>query len=64
MPKDVILGRMCYVRVKVTFKDGSTMAIRAPGIIPDLNQLRKVEIDDERYWPVVFERQRNWEQLM
>lgn len=55
---------MCYAQIKVTYLDGSTAIVRGPGIIPDLNALSKVEINDERYWPVVFERGRNWDQLM
>lgn len=54
---------MCYAHIRVTFTDGTTSVIRGPGLIPDLTILRKVEISDTRYWPVVFERERNWEQL-
>lgn len=63
IPKDVGLGRMCYAHIKVTHLDGSSTFVKGPGIIPDLNTISKVEINDERYWPVVFERGRNWEQL-
>lgn len=63
IPRDVGFGRMCYAHIKVTFLDRSVVVIRGPGIIPDLNTLRRVEICDERYWPVIFERERNWDQL-
>ncbi|XP_017782212.1 PREDICTED: anaphase-promoting complex subunit 1 [Nicrophorus vespilloides] len=64
IPKDITVGRMCYANICVIKLDGTTLNFRGPGLIPDLNTLYKVSIKDERYWPVVFERERNWDQLI
>lgn len=64
IPKDIKAGSMCYAKVKVTKLDGTSSTIQGPGIIPDLNTLSRVEVCDERYWAVVFERGRNWDQLV
>lgn len=37
--------------------------MKGPGIIPDLSTLLRVEIEDERYWPVRFEKGHNWDLL-
>lgn len=36
----------------------------APCMLPELDILKAVYIDDPNYWPVTFERGRNWDQLM
>lgn len=64
IPKEVHLDEICYANLKVVKLNGTTINIKAPGIIPDLNTLIKVAVDDERYWPVVFERGQNWELLV
>ncbi|CAG9837359.1 unnamed protein product [Diabrotica balteata] len=60
IPKEVQLGEICYANLRVVKLNGYTINIKGPGIIPDLNTLTKVEVHDERYWPVVFERGKNW----
>ncbi|KAG6462476.1 hypothetical protein O3G_MSEX013285 [Manduca sexta] len=37
--------------------------MKAPCIIPELDSLREVKINDPRYWPITFQRDRNWDQL-
>ncbi|KAJ8932971.1 hypothetical protein NQ314_014302 [Rhamnusium bicolor] len=64
IPKDVHLDEICYANLKVVKLNGTVINIKGPGIIPDLNTLIKVAVDDERYWPVVFQRGQNWELLM
>lgn len=64
VPKDVHLLKCCYASLTVIKIDGTKSYLRAPGIIPDLNTLKEVSIDDERYWPVVFKRGKNWDTLM
>lgn len=58
-----MMGRMCYANIKVVKLNCAELNIRGPGLIPELSTLHKVAIDDERYWPVVFERGRNWDLL-
>lgn len=64
IPKEVHLDEICYANLKAVKLNGATIDIKAPGIIPDLNTLIKVAVDDERYWPVVFERGQNWDLLV
>jgi anaphase-promoting complex subunit 1 len=64
IPKDVHSGKSCYASLTVVKIDGTTSFVKGPGIIPDLNTLQKVAVDDERYWPVVFKRGQNWDALV
>lgn len=64
IPRDVRTTRMCYTDISVVYLDGSQAHMRAPCLLPDLNTLSRVSVQDERYWPVVFERGRNWDKLM
>ncbi|KAL1501054.1 hypothetical protein ABEB36_006453 [Hypothenemus hampei] len=61
--KDVFTDEICYAQLKIVKLDGTELSIKAPGLIPDINSLTKVIVDDLRYWPVVFERGRNWDLL-
>ncbi|ERL85403.1 hypothetical protein D910_02823 [Dendroctonus ponderosae] len=63
IPKDVISGKICYAALRLVKLDGKELTVKGPGLIPDVNSLRKVIVDDKRYWPVVFERGRNWDRL-
>lgn len=36
----------------------------APCMLPELDSLKTVRIEDSSYWPVYFDRQRNWDQLV
>ncbi|CAG9815252.1 unnamed protein product, partial [Phaedon cochleariae] len=63
IPKEIHANEICYANLRVVKLNGIEMNIKGPGIVPDLNTLAKVSVDDERYWPVVFERSRNWELL-
>ncbi|KAF5270424.1 hypothetical protein FQR65_LT05612 [Abscondita terminalis] len=50
IPKDVSTGRICYASLKVVYLDGSHLFLKSPCLIPDLNLLAKVSVEDERYW--------------
>lgn len=63
IPKDVLYEDICYAKLRVVKLGGREMTIKGPGLIPDPNTLNKVMVDDDRYWPVVFERGRNWDLL-
>ncbi|XP_050315622.1 anaphase-promoting complex subunit 1 [Anthonomus grandis grandis] len=63
IPKDVLYDDICYAKLRVVKLSGDEITIKAPGLIPDVNSLARVMVDDERYWPVVFERGRNWDLL-
>nr|CAH7720171.1 unnamed protein product [Callosobruchus chinensis] len=63
IPKEIESDEICYANLRIVKLDGTVMNIKGPNIIPDLKTLAKVAVDDERYWPVVFERGRNWDLL-
>lgn len=64
IPKDVALDQMCYANVKIIKLDRSVIEMKAPGLLPDLNDVLEVAVQDERYWPVVFQRDKNFDKLM
>lgn len=64
IPKDVMLGRMCYAKLKIVKLDNSSYQVMAPCQLPDLDTLARVYVEDERYWTVAFERGRNWDLLL
>ncbi|CAH0559464.1 unnamed protein product [Brassicogethes aeneus] len=64
IPRDVHLGKTCYANLRVVTLEGSELRVKGPGILPDLSTLTKVSLEDDRYWPVVFERGRNWDLLI
>lgn len=68
LPKDIDTKHFCYVNVRLTFqskcpKDEEKIIVRAPCLLPQLNRLEKVEINDDRYWKIIFEKDRNFDQL-
>ncbi|XP_023031148.1 anaphase-promoting complex subunit 1 [Drosophila willistoni] len=65
LPRDIDSHQLCLCHISV-MEIGSTELRRlpiAPCILPELSSLKKVIVNDENYWPVCFERNRNWHQL-
>ncbi|KAL3278076.1 hypothetical protein HHI36_013420 [Cryptolaemus montrouzieri] len=60
IPRDVYVGTSCYANLKIIKIDGSVSNIKAPAMLPNLDTLLEVCIDDERYWKIVFKKDRNW----
>ncbi|XP_034943915.1 anaphase-promoting complex subunit 1 [Chelonus insularis] len=68
LPKDIDSKQYCYATVRLTFKSdklarGQKVILKAPCLLPQLESLEKVELKDERYWEIVFERGHNWKLL-
>lgn len=64
IPRDIASGSLCYVNVKLVMLDGSEISkIKAPCFLPELHKLKEVHIEDDRYWSIIFKRDRNWDQL-
>lgn len=65
LPRDIDTGRL--VVCKLSFielgKNVSITVTRAPCMLPELDTLKMVVVNDPNYWPVTFERGRNWDQL-
>ncbi|XP_030380933.1 anaphase-promoting complex subunit 1 [Scaptodrosophila lebanonensis] len=65
LPRDIDTHQLCLCNISV-LEIGATEFRRlpiAPCILPELRTLEQVIVDDENYWPVCFERTRNWHQL-
>jgi len=65
LPRDIDTNQLCLANISV-LEVGATEMRRlpiAPCILPVLSSLQQVVVDDENYWPVCFERTRNWHQL-
>lgn len=63
IPKDVALDQMCYANIKVTQLDGQMIEMKAPCLLPDLNTIYEVKVHDPRYWPVTFQKGKNFDKL-
>ncbi|XP_067942249.1 anaphase-promoting complex subunit 1-like [Watersipora subatra] len=64
LPIDIDTGEACYVPLEITFKatqyyEAFTYMTYAPKILPDLDLIKKIEICDNRYWPMKFTDENN-----
>ncbi|XP_036221809.2 anaphase-promoting complex subunit 1 isoform X2 [Bactrocera oleae] len=66
LPRDIDTKKLCLCQISV-LELGSKELRRlpmAPCMLPPLHTLQKVIVDDANYWPVCFEKERNWAQLL
>nr|CAD7198790.1 unnamed protein product [Timema douglasi] len=68
VPRDIDAGNLCYVHLNVVYLDtphykNHSARLRAPCLLPELNKLKQVTVEDDRYWTIDFHRDRNWNQL-
>ncbi|KAJ8719345.1 hypothetical protein PYW08_011520 [Mythimna loreyi] len=63
LPRDISTEKLCYAHIQVIDLNDVVKEMKAPCIIPELNTLKEVKINDPRYWPITFQRDRNWDQL-
>lgn len=66
LPRDLDTKKLCLCQISYT-EMGKTELKRlpmAPCMLPDLNTIKSVIVDDQNYWPVCFEKGRNWDQLV
>ncbi|CAK1542886.1 unnamed protein product [Leptosia nina] len=63
LPRDIDTGKLCYAHIQVVDLNGLAKELKAPCLIPELDALKEVKINDPRYWPMSFHRDRNWDQL-
>ncbi|XP_052748922.1 anaphase-promoting complex subunit 1 [Galleria mellonella] len=63
LPRDLSTGKLCYAHIQVIDLEGAVKEMKAPCIIPELDKLKEVKINDPRYWPITFQRDRNWDML-
>lgn len=68
LPKDIDSSQYCYATVQLTFEsekdaEGQDLILQAPCLLPQLCNIKKIELKDDRYWEVIFEKDNNWQQL-
>lgn len=63
IPKDVAMDQICYANIRVIQLDGITIEMKAPCLLPDLNNIYQVKVEDTRYWPVTFQKGKNFDKL-
>nr|XP_049700108.1 anaphase-promoting complex subunit 1 [Helicoverpa armigera] len=63
LPRDISTEKLCYAHIQVIDLNNVVKEMKAPCIIPELDTLKEVKINDPRYWPITFQRDRNWDQL-
>lgn len=65
LPRDIDSGKLVVCKLSyVEFDQKSISVTMAPSMLPELDTLKAVYINDPNYWPVTFERGRNWDQLI
>ncbi|XP_017886466.1 anaphase-promoting complex subunit 1 [Ceratina calcarata] len=68
LPRDIDSHQYCYATVHLTFEsekdaDGQDLVLEAPCLLPQLCNIKKIELKDDRYWEIVFEKGHNWQHL-
>lgn len=65
LPRDIDSGKLVVCKLSyIEFNQKNRSVTMAPCMLPELETLKAVYIDDPNYWPVIFERGRNWDQLI
>ncbi|XP_023247681.1 anaphase-promoting complex subunit 1 [Copidosoma floridanum] len=68
LPKDIDSKKFCYAKMRITFQssseqEGQRVSMKAPDLLPQLNRLSKIELADDRYWKIILEKDRHFQQL-
>ena len=64
LPRDIDSGKLVVCKLSyIEFNQKNVAVTMAPCMMPELETLKAVYINDPNYWPVTFERGRNWDQL-
>lgn len=65
LPRDIDTGKLALCQLScVRLNSEAIEALPyAPCVLPELGQLKKVIVSDPHFWPVTFERGKNWEQF-
>jgi len=71
IPRDIFTKQPVYVHLHCRLNNNNNthshanqvLSMKAPCFLPELNLLESVIIDDERYWRISFEKEKNWETL-
>ncbi|XP_035824384.1 anaphase-promoting complex subunit 1 [Aplysia californica] len=68
IPRDVDTHKFCYVPLRIKFKGcdaykSVSFDTGSPYVIPELSKLEEVQVLGNRYWPITFREDKNWETL-
>uniref|UniRef100_A0A182W5Q8 Uncharacterized protein n=1 Tax=Anopheles minimus TaxID=112268 RepID=A0A182W5Q8_9DIPT len=65
IPRNINTGKLCMCRIRyaVLGSDVSPVEQFAPCLLPELDTLAWVEVSDENYWHIRFDRRYNWQIL-
>lgn len=68
IPRHIDTNKPVYTHIRIRFKDtpwyeNVEYVAMAPCILPELDLLKEVVVEDKRYWPIVFECDKNWDTL-
>lgn len=67
IPRDIDTGNAVYVNLHCVVVNRSAcceiMKLKAPCFLSELHLLEEVVLDDERYWRISFEKDKNWDNL-
>jgi anaphase-promoting complex subunit 1 len=65
LPRDIDTGKLVVCKLSyVEFDQKLASVTMAPTMLPELDTLKAVYVNDPNYWPITFERGRNWDQLI
>lgn len=66
LPRDIDTKKLALCNISVLDIGSDTLRPlpMAPCLLPELSTIQKVVVDDANYWPVCFEKGRNWDQLV
>ncbi|XP_029162825.1 anaphase-promoting complex subunit 1-like isoform X3 [Nylanderia fulva] len=72
LPRDIDTGEYCWIPIHLTFEtdretkgqEFSLQIVKAPDLLlPPLSNLKRIELKNMRYCPIVLEKHHNWQQL-
>lgn len=63
LPRDIDSGKLCLCNITYTTLDGVSTTKVAPCMLPEFKELISLRFEDPNYWPIKFERGKNWNQL-
>lgn len=64
LPRDIDSGKLVVCKLSYVQLDRKLFITVAPCMLPELDTLKAVHVDDPNYWPITFEKGRNWDQLI
>jgi anaphase-promoting complex subunit 1 len=72
LPREIKSGKLCLCHIsyielnpnQMSDEPDQLISMMAPCMLPELDTIKAICIDDPHYWPVKFEINRNWDQLL